>query len=57
MCIYIFSYVYIERERKRERERERSTSFMRNHPFIGPYSSPMPRAIWWPQGWLIPESF
>jgi hypothetical protein len=27
--------------------RYRGTSLMRNIPPVGPYSSPMPRALWW----------
>ena len=28
----------------------RGTSLIRNHPPLGPYSRPMPRALWWFQG-------
>ena len=28
----------------------RGTSLIRKHPFLGPYSRAMPRALWWSEG-------
>jgi len=33
-----------------ERDKHRGTSRIRNSTILGPYSSPVPRDLWWPLG-------